>query len=383
MNPSNFPPPDVVVVGAGVIGLSIALRLSQRGAKVVVVDRGEPAREASWAAAGILSPQGEAEGPGPLLDLLRRSEAMFPEFLRELEALAGVHCPYDRRGSLHLARAEEEVTRLEAQRAWQTAMGLAVEAWDARTLRAEEPALAHSFVAANFFSHSGRVQPRPLCEALIAALEKAGVQIRRGAVQALERSGDRVVGLRIEDLLLPASRVVIAAGAWSSLIAGTGLSSGAIEPVRGQLMRLDAPSPKLRRVVFAEGGYALPFTAHSVLAGSTTERVGFDRHVSPAGLAEIRERFDRTCPGGWTAKEWWSGLRPATRDGLPALGPTPIAGLHLAVGHYRNGILLAPLTAMLVAEALLSGAAPAQGPTPQSPESGAIPVPVAASRLYA
>ena len=382
MNPSTFPPPDVVVVGAGVIGLSIAWRLRQGGASVVVVDRGEPAREASWAAAGILSPQGEAEGPGPLLDLCLRSEAMFPDFLRELEALSGLHCPYDRRGSLHLASNEEEASRLEAQRAWQVAAGMAVEAWDPTTLRSEEPAVAHSFIAANFFPHSARVQPRLLCEALIAAMEKLGVQIRRGAVQAVERSDDGVVGVRIDDLLLQTSRVVVAAGAWSSLIVGTGLPSDAIEPVRGQLVRLDAPSPKLRRVVFAEGGYALPFTGSSVLAGSTTERVGFDRHVTAEALAEIRQRFERICPGGARVKEYWAGLRPATRDGLPALGPTPIAGLHLAVGHYRNGILLAPLTAMLVAEALLSGAAQGQTLSP-SPESKAIPVPVAAARLYA
>jgi glycine oxidase len=374
----------VVVVGAGVIGLSIAWRLTQGGARVVVVDRGEPAREASWAAAGILSPQGEAEGPGPLLDLLRGSEAMFPEFVRELEAVSGMHCPYDRSGSLQLARTEAEASHLEAQRVWQLTAGMAVEAWDRVALRAEEPAVSPAFTAANFFPHSGRVQPRPLCEALLSAVQKLGAGLRRGAVQAVERSGDRVVGLRIDDVLLPTSSVVLAAGAWSSRIEGTGLRSDAIEPVRGQLIRFEAPSPKLRRVVFAEGGYVLPFTDDSVLAGSTTERVGFDRHVTSEGLAQIRERFDRICSGGSKLSESWSGLRPATRDGLPALGPTPIAGLHLAVGHYRNGILLAPLTAKLVAEALLSGAAPGQAQV--SPSLGSpSPVPdhVAAARLYA
>jgi glycine oxidase len=374
---------DVVVIGAGAIGLSIAFRLSQGGARVSVLDRGEPGREASWAAAGILSAQGEAQTPGPLLDLLWRSEQLFPGFVAELEELTGESCGYRRSGALHLAASGEEVTRLAEQRAWQGSHGLTVESWDAAALRAAEPALSPQFIAANRFPSSARVQPRRLCAALVLALRARGVAFHRGTVEAIEREGDRLVGLRVDGERWPASCAVIAAGAWSSLIAGTGLAPDAVVPVRGQLVRFDrleSGAPLLHGVVFAEGGYLLPLGERALIAGSTMERVGFDRGVTAEAQEDIVARARRTCPALASVQpsETWAGLRPATRDGLPALGTTPLQGLHLAVGHYRNGILLAPLTAALVAEALFRGPGSSSGPT-----SAGIPGPVAAARLYA
>jgi glycine oxidase len=373
---------DVAVVGGGVIGLTLAWRLKQRGASVVVVDRGEPGGEASWAAAGILSAQAEAKGPGPLFDLLWRSEQLFPEFVAELEKSSGLSCGFRRTGALHLGGSLEEMVALAEQRRWQQAEGLPVEAWEAATLREAEPGLASSFLGANHFAASAQVEPRRLTAALRRVLETAGVRLERGEVQALLREGDRVTGLRVDGSFLASRRVVLAAGAWSSLLEGTGLATDAIVPVRGQLIRF--PRSAVRRIVFAHDGYLLPFGESATVAGSTMEDAGFARGVTDAAIADLTARARAICPGLAQVEpsEAWSGLRPATRDGLPALGATPIEGLHLAVGHYRNGILLAPLTAALVAEALLPGSPqvpdPGRGPGPLE-----IPAPVAAARLYA
>jgi glycine oxidase len=373
---------DVVVVGAGAIGLSIALRLSQHGVTVTVLDQGEPGREASWAAAGILSAQGEAQAPGPLLDLLLEGERRFPDFVAEMEGLTGESCGYQACGALHLAGDAQEATALEAQRAWQLQRGLSVEAWDAAALQEAEPSLAPSFIAANRFPSSARVQPRRVCAALVLALRARGVRLQRGKVEAIEREGDRLVGLRVDGQRWPASRVVLAAGAWSSLIAGTGLAPDAIVPVRGQLVRFDASLPVVRHVVFAEGGYLVPIGKQALIVGSTMERVGFDRGLTREAQETITARARRICPALAVLEpsEAWSGFRPATRDELPALGPTPIEGLHLAVGHYRNGILLAPITAALVTAASLQDSGRMAS---ASASLASIPARVAAARLYA
>jgi glycine oxidase len=207
--------------------------------------------------------------------------------------------------------------------------------------------------------------------------------LRQGEVQALQRQGDRVTGLVIDGEFQAAGSVVLAAGAWSSRITGSDLPAHAIKPVRGQLASFSPASPLLQRVVFAEDGYLLP-SGGAVIVGSTAENVGFERGVTSAAQESLVARARRICPALETISpvSAWSGLRPTTEDGLPALGPTPVGDLHLAVGHYRNGILLAPFTAALVTEALFPGSMAQTNPE-SSEESLAIPDPVAALRLYA
>jgi glycine oxidase len=386
----------VAIVGAGVIGLSIAWRLVQGGLQVLLLDRGEPGHEASGAAAGILSARAEAPAPGPLFELLWRSQHVFPAFVAELESVSGESCDFRQCGALHAARTEAEMDDLAEQRRWQAALGLRVESWDPATLRATEPMLSPEFLGASYFGESARVDPRRLCGALRTALAKGRTVFRQGEVQSLQRQGERVTGLWIDGEFQAAGSVILAAGAWSSRIPGSDLLAQAIKPVRGQLAGFSPASPLLQRVVFADGGYLLPVSARAapsmpsqstgdaLIVGSTTENVGFERGVTSAAQEHLVARARRICPAlePIVPASAWSGLRPTTEDGLPALGPTPIGGLHLAVGHYRNGILLAPLTAALVTEALYPGS---MNPTSLGPpgESLAIPDPVAALRLYA
>jgi glycine oxidase len=379
----DTPAPDVAIVGAGVIGLSIAWRLAQRGVRVLLVDRGEPGHEASGAAAGILSARAEAPAPGALFELLWRSQRLFPAFVAELEAASGESCDFRQSGALHGAWTEAEMDALAEQRRWQAALGLPVESWDPATLHQAEPMLSRSFLGASYFAESAQVDPRRLCGALRAAVIRESAVFRQGGVQALQREGDRVTGLLIDGGFQAVGSVVLAAGAWSSRIPGCDLPASAIAPVRGQLAGFSPPAPVLRHVVFADDGYLLPTAGEGLIVGSTTENVGFERGVTPTAQEHLVARARRICPNLETVPlaRAWSGLRPTTGDGLPALGPTPVRGLHLAVGHYRNGILLAPLTAALVVEALLGSRAPTS-PAPQE-ESLVIPAPVAALRLYA
>jgi len=183
----------------------------------------------------------------------------------------------------------------------------------------------------------------------------AGVTFRSGQVRRLIVSRQRVEGVDVEGEPVPAAAVVLAAGSWSSLIVGAGLSADCIQPVRGQLVALRPASLPLRRIVYGAGGYLVPRPDGRVIVGSTMERVGFDKFPTPQGVGTLLERAQRLCPAlaQVPMTSSWAGLRPATKDGLPALGPTPIEGLHLAVGHLRNGILLTPLTASLVAGGVL------------------------------
>lgn len=357
---------DVAVVGAGAIGTAIAWRLAQRGQRVLLIDRLAPGQEASGAAAGILSAQVEAEVPGPFLDLLLAAENAYPALMNELGAADEVG--YRRDGVLKLALDESEFLALEAQRELQRSLGLVVEAWSVAQLARAEPGLSGSLAGANFFPGGGRVDNRLLVAALLRAALRAGVELLSAEVVGLARASDRVTGIVTAGGLRRAGQVVVAAGAWASQLQHVGLEASAIVPVRGQVLRF--PVPTVSRVVFGAGGYLVP-RAGGVLVGSTTERVGFRKEVTVEGRAALHARAVRLCPAlaGASVEAAWAGLRPATADGLPALGPTPLPGLHLAVGLLRNGILLTPLASDWVALGVLG-------------EAAALPAPFRAARLF-
>src|SRR5712691_4423232 len=239
---------DVVVIGGGVIGLLSALRLAQRGHQVRIVERGEPGREASWAAAGILGAQAEAEAKGPFLDLCLRSRELYPA---------------------------PEAERLREQQAWQSGAGLRAELVGHPGAR-----------LALWQPDDGVVDNRKLTLALRSALGRARVPLLRARAARLRFGRDALEAVETEREILPTRRAVVAAGAWSAEVAGSGIAADALVPVRGQMIAYDAPPPA--SVVFGGGGYAVPRPGR-VLVGATVEHEGFDRRTTPEGLAWLRE----------------------------------------------------------------------------------------------
>jgi glycine oxidase len=342
---------DCIVVGGGVVGCAAALRLRDAGLAVTVVDRGPPGEEASWAAAGMLAPQVEAHGPGPLFDLLLAGAQRWPRFAAELrERSGGVDVGHRTDGTLLLAGDEDEAARLEARVGWQRAAGLAVELLDGRALAELEPALERAPRAARF-AGDHQVEPRAVVRALVAAAVHAGVDFVRASVRRIRHDRVRVLGVELDDgRTLDGGHVVVAAGAWSARIDGVPLPAGAVFPVRGQMIELRTAAPPFRHVVFGAGGYLVPRADGRILCGSTEEHAGYAKEVTAAVAARLCARAVRLCPRLADAPlhDRWAGLRPASADALPFVGTTAVSGLHLATGHYRNGILLAPLTAEIV-----------------------------------
>jgi glycine oxidase len=352
--------PDVAIVGGGVMGCAIALRLAQHGLRVTVVERGIPGAEASSAAAGILGPQWEAEAIGPLLDLGLRSRALYPAFVAELREVAGIDVGFAKSGLLDLALDDEQQRALAARRTWQQARGLRVELLDAAELRALEPRLGPAARAGLRLPDEGHVNARSLARALSQAAAIAGAEFLQGRyVRRVLTAGGRVTGVELDGETLPAGTVVIAAGSWSSLVEGGGVPPPMVRPARGQMVAIEMRPPLFRHVIAAHGrGYLVPRLDGVALAGSTLEMVGYRKEVTVAGLSDILALVRTLLPDLDHAPvvDTWANFRPYTADQLPVLGRTDIEGLVLATGHYRYGILLTPITAQVIAELVATGA---------------------------
>jgi glycine oxidase len=350
---------DVAIIGAGVMGCALALRLAQRGLAVTVVERGIPGAEASSAAAGILGPQWEAEGAGPLLDLGLRSRALYPSFAVELRELSGIDVGHAKSGLLEVALDEEQERGLLARRVWQQARGLRSELLGAAEARAAEPHLGPAVRSALRLPDEGHVNARLLARALSQAAAIAGARFLQGRyVRRVLTAGGKAQGLELDGETLAAGTVVVAAGSWSSLVEGSGVPPPIVRPARGQMVAIEVRPPLFRHVLapFARG-YLVPRLDGTVLAGSTLEMVGYRKEVTVAGLAEILAMVRAVVPALDHASvvETWSNFRPFTDDHLPVLGKTSVEGLVLATGHYRYGILLTPITAQLLAELIATG----------------------------
>ena len=355
----------MVVVGGGVIGCALARRLALAGARVTLLERDEPGTHASWAAAGMLSPLAEADEPGPFLDLLRDSRSLYPAFAAALEAESGIGVAYRTEGSLLVALTPEDEGVLEERWRWQRAAGLPVEPLTAAEALALEPALAPATRAALRFPEDHQVDNRLLARALAAAVKGAGVQIRTGTeVREVTREGERATGVATaRGERVGAGAVVVAAGSWAGAIGGLPRPLP-VFPVHGQLLALGAAPPPFRHVVHSPRVYLVP-RSERVVVGATTERVGFAKAVTAGGMLSLLAPALEALPAlrDTPLAETWSGLRPGTPDGLPVLGADPeVAGLFYAAGHYRNGILLTPVTAELVAEAVLGSPSPRLAP---------------------
>lgn len=385
--PSSLSPPprgaDVLIIGAGVMGYGLAWRLSQSGRRVLLLDRGSPGGEASYAAAGILAAQIEARESPALLSLALASRALYPDWAEALREQTGLDIGLRRCGVLMLASADPAVAEADLQAqasllSQQRALDLPVEALSPAAVRGIEPGLA-PVAGALRFAEDGQVEPPRLLAALTAAAQAYGVRLLRGEVQAIalaSASGrDHAVTFQPEAgapaCVLHAPELVLCAGSWSASIAGTPLPAHSVFPVRGQMVELFAAPSPLSHVCFghvpshlaasrkpglsepaeAGHGYLVPRGDGRIVIGSTTERVGFVKAVTTAGLLDLLTLAESLVPalGAATVTHTWAGLRPGSADELPLIGPLTTHGestaspsVWVCSGHYRNGILLAP-----------------------------------------
>jgi glycine oxidase len=355
---------DVLVVGGGIIGLAVAWRARRRGMSVTLLERGECGQATSRIAAGMLAPVMEVdfgEAGRRVLELGLRSVKLWPSFAAELTQAGGIDVELISAGALFLARGEDEARELERQFALRESLGLRVQRLRASEARELEPALAPTVRLAFAAPEDQSVDPRVVLAALRAACESEGVRVREHASVSqleLDGAGRRVSGVRLEDgERVPAGALVLAAGPWSGALAGLPERARMpVRPVKGQILRLRDPSgPGLvRRAVRFEGGYVLPRTDGRYVLGGTVEERGFDLAPTAGAAYEMLRVARELIPGvsELEIEELSVGLRPGTPDNAPAIGPGALEGLTWATGHYRNGILLAPLTAELVAGVL-------------------------------
>jgi glycine oxidase len=343
---------DAAIIGGGIIGSSLAWELARNKLRVVVLDRQQPGREASWAAAGILSPAPESPAAFPMVPLGRASLALYPEFVAAIEEDSGESAGFRPKGTLQTFFARDAERELSTLMALHHGLGLAAEALRIEDARELEPALSGEVLAAALRPQEASVDNRALTRGAILAAQRAGAEFRSGQqVTRLLREGDRCTGVVAAGEGIAASTVVLAAGCFSGEIAGVSRYAP-VRPARGQMVALRAPSVPIERVLWSERVYIVPRNDGRLVAGSTVEYAGFEKGLTPAGLQEILSAAMEIAPALKDAaiEETWSGLRPDSPDHLPILGPTDLDGLLVATGHFRSGILLAPVTAKLIRE---------------------------------
>jgi len=353
--------PSVLVVGGGVAGLAVAWRLAQRGAAVTVIERDRAGQGASHAAAGMLAAGVEVEpGEEDLFPLAWQARERWPGFATELEAAGGSALGYRSDGTLVVARTADDLRRLEQRIRLQLSLGVRLERLNAAALRRLEPALAGGLAGGVFSPDDHQVENRALAPALATALAASGGRLLEGqAVQRLLVGQGRAAGVELADgRRLAADAVVLAAGAWSRDLPGLPADCRPpVRPVKGQMLALamDPAKPLLRHVLWCGGIYLVPRADGRLLLGATVEEAGFDTRVTAGGLLSLLDAAWRVLPGieELPLLESWAGLRPTSRDDRPILGATPLPGLFLATGQHRNGILLLPVLADLVAGAVL------------------------------
>jgi glycine oxidase len=356
---------DVVVVGGGVIGLGTAWRAAQAGMTVTVVDP-SPGRGASWAAAGMLAPVTEVHyGEQALLRLNLAAAERWPGFAAELEEAAGTEIGYRRCGTLTVARDTDDNAAIEDLYRFQLGCGLQVERLRSRDCRRLEPGLAPSVRGGVLAPGDHQVDNRAMAAALLTACERAGVRLLPGRASGLLLDGERVGGVTVAGgAPLAAATVVLAAGCWSRELDGVPPELlPPVRPVKGQLLHLRGPAadPLCRRNVRGLEVYVVPRADGRVVVGATVEEQGFDTRVTAGAVHELLRAAFELLPDVTELElvETVAGLRPGSPDNAPLLGPAGVDGLVVATGHYRNGILLAPVTAEAVAELLTSGRVPA------------------------
>jgi glycine oxidase len=355
----------VAIIGGGVCGLGVGWQLARAGADVTLFERDAPARASTWAAAGMLAPHMELRPEEEAItNLGRDSLARWPRFARELEAAAQQSVDYRDDGTLFVALDRDATEQLRFLHRHQLELGLPVEWLSGSAARELEPHLSRRVSAALLSRLDHQVDPRALGEALVRAFAAAGgTLVAHMPVERVLVDHDRVHGVRVDGRDVLADVVLLAAGAWSGLMPGIPQPLlPPVRPVKGQMVAVAQPDPPLvRHCVWARDAtdtvYLAPKSSGRLLIGATVEEAGYDTQVTAGAVMQLLRLAWETLPGidDLPLLETWAGLRPGSRDNAPILGQSPIAGLYLATGHYRNGILYAPVTAEDVAHLILTG----------------------------
>jgi glycine oxidase len=343
---------DAVIAGGGLIGAAIALELARAGLQVALFDRHEPGEGSSWAAAGILSPAPENAGMISIVPLGRASLELYPEFVATVEEISGQSAGYRARGTLEALFSTDAQEKLSTIIALHHGLGLKAEPVRAEDAREMEPALSPELEAAVFRPDEACVDNRALTKAVLTAAECSGVKTLTGSnVQSIAKNGRRCDGFVVDGERVQSRWTVIAAGCHSAEIEGAARYAP-IRPAKGQMIALRAKDLTIERVLWSDHVYLVPRNDRRILAGATVEYVGFDKKVTLGAVQKIITATLQLAPTLADAQmeDTWAGLRPDSPDHLPIIGPTDLEGLLIATGHFRSGILLAPITAQLIRE---------------------------------
>jgi glycine oxidase len=364
--------PDVVIVGGGVVGAALAWRLAKDGRSVVLLERGEIGREASWAAGGILTPVHLADYPPALSALCDASAKLYPDLVRELRDDSGVDVEYRVCGFLIVERNDEEAGHTAQLEAFKRGAGLPVERLGLDALRELQPGLSSDVRGGLLLPDIAQIRNPRLAVAFAEAARKKGVDVRPNVqVTGFLRVPGRVNGVRTTQGDVYAGTTVIASGAWSGdVLKPLGLAL-AVKPIKGQILLTQAAPGTIGPVIEAADTYLIPRADGKILIGSTLEDVGFDKRVTLDAVSSLAARAAAILPalGNLPLVTSWAGLRPSTPDRLPYIGRTSMEGLLVSTGHYRNGILLSPISAALIAD-LIAGRTPSMDLAPFDPGRG-------------
>jgi glycine oxidase len=353
---------DVIVIGGGVVGLSIAREMADHKS-VLLLDRGATGQGTSRAAAGMLSPLSEADDQGPFFQLCRTSLAMYDRFIEELQKESGIDTAYSTEGLLALASSDDSAATLCRRYEWQQQAGFRVDLLSARDVRQMEPLVTVPIVNALFMPGERSVAPRRLVDAVRESCLQRGVEIRTGIhIDAISPNTIHSAHMTME-----ASSIIVASGVWSARVGGL-QPPIPVSPRKGQILSLGMPTGAFRRMIRWGDSYFVPRSTGELVVGATNEDVGFDLAVTPAGLGRLLADAQTisSVVGSYPILETWTGLRPATPDDLPILGASAVPGVYYATGHYRNGVLLAPITAAIMAD-VVEGRGPRVNIKPYSP----------------
>jgi glycine oxidase len=350
------------IIGGGIIGASIAWRLASEGVAVTVLERGRLGQEASWAAAGLIGPQGEADAPGPFFDLCLAGKASFDSSVDRLAKESGVDPEYDRQGILYVSFSEHERDEMAARARWQRAAGGQIEELSAAQARKMVPALSAKIISAIHMPTNWRTDNRKLTQAYIGAASKAGAEFRESIrVEAIAIANGRASGIVThEGETIHGDVVINAAGSWASEIRGLEEDRIRFFPIRGQIICFDTRPGTIEPSLFSAQGILIPRRDGRLLAGSIFEDAGFNKTLTLGGMTHILRAACEMVPGlgELPFREAWAGLRPAADDLLPVLGASPsVPNVFYACGHFRSGILLSSVTGEIIAD-LVKGRRP-------------------------